>query len=228
MKKKAVKLLSILLAAALLIGASIGGTLAYLSAKSDTVVNTFTVGNINIKLEETDATHNNDKYEKSFKMIPGQVYLKDPVVTVEGGSEACYLFVKIDETCTVAKGTEGTYNFSDFIDYGIVGETWESVPGTTNVYYTTVDAVSGNQAFPVLKNIYTGTDKQTYANGSIIIKDTVTKEMMDAVQADLSKAPKLTFTAYAVQSANIPGNSDAEKAATAWAVAQNDGVPTNP
>ena len=47
------KPLAVLLALTLLVGCAIGGTIAWLTAQTGEVVNTFTVGDINIKLEET-------------------------------------------------------------------------------------------------------------------------------------------------------------------------------
>ena len=82
MKKKITLLLSLVLAVAM----GIGGTLAWLTAKTEAVKNTFTVGNINITLTETTT---------NYKMVPGQTIAKDPKVTVKAGSEACWLFVKI-------------------------------------------------------------------------------------------------------------------------------------
>ena len=48
-------------------------------------------------------------------MIPGKTLAKDPMVTVEAGSEACYLFVKVEETMpTVENPAGGNYAFSDY------------------------------------------------------------------------------------------------------------------
>ena len=72
---------SALLALVLVIGCVAGGTVAWLVAKTDPVVNTFTYGNINIALAETTG--------EDYKIIPGKDISKDPKVTVKGGSEAC-------------------------------------------------------------------------------------------------------------------------------------------
>ena len=81
-----------LLALVLVIGCVAGGTVAWLVATSDTVTNTFTYGNIDIALTETTG--------KDYKIIPGKDIPKDPKVTVKGGSEACWLFVKVEESGT--------------------------------------------------------------------------------------------------------------------------------
>jgi len=91
MKKK---VLLIALAAILFVGASIGGTLAWLTAKTDTITNTFTVGKVGATLTETGTTNN----QKSYHVVPGQPYSKDPKAGVTEGSEDAYLFVKIDKS----------------------------------------------------------------------------------------------------------------------------------
>lgn len=131
------------LAAVLLIGCSVGGTLAWLTANTDAVKNTFTVGNINITLTET---------KKDFKMVPGCTIAKDPKVTVETGSEACWLFVKIAESA----------NLDDFITYTVVtGENgWTALTDADNdgiaddgVYYRQVPApTAADTTFSVLKD----------------------------------------------------------------------------
>ena len=73
----------------------VGTTLAFLVDKTDPIVNTFTVGNVDIELTETDGNGNNVTGNE-YKLIPGHTYTKDPTVTVKKGSEACWLFVKVD------------------------------------------------------------------------------------------------------------------------------------
>ena len=85
MKKKS---LALVLALAMIVVCVVGGTLAWLIATTGSVTNTFTYGDINIKLEETDATVAADgSATKEFKMIPGYTITKDPKVTVLAGSE---------------------------------------------------------------------------------------------------------------------------------------------
>lgn len=96
--------LLLLASAVLLVSLSVGATLAYLTSTTDTVVNTFTVGNVNIKLDEAqvDYVEAENKYvEKTdgsrtevgnqYKILPGVVIAKDPTVTVLATSEKCYV-----------------------------------------------------------------------------------------------------------------------------------------
>ena len=95
------KTLTVLLALVLVIAMSVAGTMAYLTS-TDSVTNTFTVGNVTITLDETDV----DKYgvaipdvprtdANEYRLIPGHSYTKDPIIHVDSLSEDCYLFVKV-------------------------------------------------------------------------------------------------------------------------------------
>lgn len=95
MKTKS-KALLLTLCAVLLIAASVLGTMAYLTS-TDTVTNTFTVGKVEITLDETDVTNPNGPRVKanSYKLMPGTTYTKDPTVTVKVGSEESYVRMKV-------------------------------------------------------------------------------------------------------------------------------------
>lgn len=162
MKKKT---LTLFLALALALVGIIGGTMAWLTAQTPEIVNTFTDSDINITLEET---------KEDFKMVPGYTIEKDPVVTVEEGSEKCYLFVKLEES----------ENFDSFLTYEMA-DGWTALDGVDNVYYRTVDTDDMGTPYSVLK------DDQVTVLGS------VTKEMMNALTD--ATYPTLTVTAYASQ-----------------------------
>ena len=83
MKKKT---LALVLALTLLVAGVVGGTLAWLTDQTAEVKNTFTVGDINIGLTETTT---------DYKMVPGNTIAKDPTVTVEEGSDASYVRMKV-------------------------------------------------------------------------------------------------------------------------------------
>lgn len=175
MKKRT---LIILVALVAVFGMAVGGTIAWLTDQTESITNTFTVGNINIELEET-ATE--------FKMVPGVTIAKDPEITVRSGSEACYLFVKVEKSP----------NLDDFIDY-TMATGWIALTGANGVYYREVDATTSDMTFSVLEG------------DQVTCKDTVTKGMMDALTG-AAAYPTLTFTAYAVQ------QSGSGSATEAWA-----------
>lgn len=201
MKKKITLLLSLVLAVAI----GIGGTLAWLTDKTEEVKNTFTVGNINITLTEEAGGDT-----KEFKMVPGQTIAKDPKVTVKAGSEACWLFVKIAESD----------NLDDFISYAVdlSEDSWKELSGVPGVYYREVAASDTDQNFDVIG--YQSGESATFTANKVLVKDSVTKAMMDAFDtdkdgtlSDTEKAalPTLTFTAYAVQKDGLTDVADAWK-----------------
>ena len=169
-----------LLALVLVIGCVAGGTVAWLVAKTEPVVNTFTYGNINIALTETTGT--------SYKIIPGTDITKNPKVTVKGGSEACWLFVKVEES--------GTF-VADKVTYAI-DNGWAPLEGEKGVYYREVAAVTADTDFSVLEG------------NKITVKDTLTKGDIKDIAAT---NPTLKITAYAVQQENIADAATAWKAA---------------
>ena len=169
-----------LLALVLVIGCVAGGTVAWLVAKTEPVVNTFTYGNIDITLTETTGT--------SYKIIPGTDITKNPKVTVKGGSEACWLFVKVEES--------GTF-VADKVTYAI-DNGWTPLEGEKGVYYREVAAVTADTDFSVLEG------------NKIIVKDTLTKGDIKDIAAT---NPTLKITAYAVQQENIADAATAWKAA---------------
>ena len=127
MKKKLTTVLAIVLVVAL----SVAGTYAYLTDKTGPVVNTFTVGNVNIDLTETTGD--------SYKMVPSTPIHKDPKVTVKADSEACWLFVKVVKSD----------NFDDFMTYDMATG-WTKLE--EGVFYRQVAASGTNQDFAVLAN----------------------------------------------------------------------------
>lgn len=197
MKKKG---LALVLALTLLVVCIVAGTLAWLTAKSDTVVNTFTTSDIEVKLEEIKgATVTGGK---EFKMIPGYDLDKDPKAWVVAGSEDCYLFVKLDWANNTYTSGETTKNYLTWA----IADGWTLVPGETNVYYrivtsTQMSADNGaTNAYPVL------------AGNKVTVSGDITKEQMNAFTD--ATLPKLTITAYASQlHKNATETFDA---ATAW------------
>ena len=100
MKTKS-KALLLTLCAVLLVAASVLGTMAYLTS-TDKVENTFTVGNVKIKLDEAKVTEDGKPVTpaervkgNSYKLMPGHTYTKDPTVTVEAVSESSYVRMKV-------------------------------------------------------------------------------------------------------------------------------------
>ena len=188
----------VFLALVLVVGCVVGGTLAWLTAKTDEVKNVFTTADIGVTLTETFNTDSNGDGKMDTwqaQMIPGFEYKKDPVVTVKAGSVDCYLFVKFEE-----KNNPSSYLI--YTSTLTADNGWTQGDGTNvpaNVWYCEVSASDSDQSWHLLVG-----DKIT-VNGK-----TVTKESM----AEAAKA-ELVYTAYASQ---LHKNATEEfTAAAAWA-----------
>ena len=76
------KTLTVVIALVLVVVMSVAGTVAYLTS-TKTVTNTFTVGKVEITLDETDVDVYGSKdgetrvAENTYKLIPGHTYTKD-------------------------------------------------------------------------------------------------------------------------------------------------------
>lgn len=197
------KAMLIILALMLLVGATVGGTIAWLTAQSETVTNTFTVGNIEIHLWENEYdlatnTLGTKKVESqtNYKIVPGATNPKNPTITVTKGSEACYLYVSIKNDLVLDGGAVATVD--------IKAADWSPVKTEDNTtlyrYKTTVDVLTATADLdvPVFANItYSGED--------------ITEMNIPALDGKT-----VVVNAYAHQSANVE-QATADAAATAWA-----------
>ena len=158
---------------------AVGGTAAWLAAKSEPIASTFTFGDINITLTETDPQ------EQPTKIIPGVDIPKDLKVRVKADSVDCWLFVKVEEAGTFVEN-KVTYSIDD---------SWTKGDGAIpkGFYYREVRDVTADEVFHVLKG-----DKITVSN-------TLTKEDIQ----NITNQPTLTFTAYAVQREGIDTAAEA-------------------
>lgn len=109
---KRIKTYAVVLSAIALVTMSILGTVAYLK-DSTAVKNTFTVGKVDIRLDEAvvdeegasvgdlDQDGNEDRTEvgNQYHLIPGKSYVKDPTVTLERGSEESYVRMLVTINC---------------------------------------------------------------------------------------------------------------------------------
>lgn len=110
--KKVKQILLVAVAMILVSAISIAATFAYLYDDSETVRNTFTIGKIDISLDEAKVNIYGQPVDESgnvlnsvadaprvleneYKLIPGRTYVKDPIVHVSDDSELCYVLVLI-------------------------------------------------------------------------------------------------------------------------------------
>lgn len=135
------KALLLTFCAVLLVAASFLGTAAYLTS-TESVTNTFSVGQVKITMDEAKV----DKYgtaltgaaagrgnANEYILMPGHTYTKDPIVHVNKVSEDSYIFVKVENGISAfeAATVEGGYKT---IANQITTNGWKALGGG-NVYY---------------------------------------------------------------------------------------------
>lgn len=178
---KAKKVLALVLCAALLVAGSVAATLAYLTSKTEVVTNTFSVGNVEITLDESvvDEYGNLEVDEdgnptgattsdgNEYKLIPGHTYVKDPVVHVTEKSEQCYVFVKVVDGLTAIQD-------ATTIENQMIANGWKKLDGVENVWYykDIVDARTAQQDLPVFQSFKLKGDAEVedYANATITVQ----------------------------------------------------------
>ena len=190
------KALLLSLCAVLLVVASVMGTMAYLTSR-DTVTNTFTVGKVNLTLDEAPVDANGKATtgarvkENSYNLLPGQEYDKDPTVHVTANSEDSWIFVKVEN------GISALEDASNTITSQITANDWTALNETEypGVYYKTYTKSATPTNLVVFENFKVARDantKDAWTNGGTI-----------------------TVTAYAVQKTGLTVEE-------AWAVAQQN------
>lgn len=194
------KALLLALCAVLLVVSTVFATLAYLQAETQVVRNTFTVGEIEITLDEAKVTEYGVKdgdtrvLKNEYKLIPGHEYIKDPTVHVDPDSEKCYVFVEvINKIANIEADTT--------IAAQMAGLGWKQM-GATNVWYynTPVDpSVSGTDLnLEVFKTFTVKGDAEVA--GFVTEKDTSGEPVVDAIVIDV-KAYAVQFDGFATPEA---------------------------
>lgn len=205
------KALLLTLCAVLLVAATIFGTMAYLTS-TDTVTNTFTVGKVNIKLDEAKANPdgslvaNADRVKANeYKLLPGHTYNKDPMVTVLSGSESSYVkmtvtFSKANELDAIfaPDGADLTsiFNGYDAANWIAKGNTKDETANTRTYEFWYKEAVAAPTADVALDALF----------DSITVPGEITGAQLATIEG-----MTITVNAYAIQA---DGFADAD---AAWA-----------
>jgi len=145
--KKSKKLIGLIVAVALIAAIGVGSTLAYLTSKSDTVTNTFTVGKFPddaLKIWEHAATQQGTdgnyvagtaevKGNAYTDILPGATLAKDPFLRLAANSPTCYLFMKASGLKTLANSgvTVTASNFSSVAGTGVYWLALSTAPDGT-------------------------------------------------------------------------------------------------
>lgn len=131
------------IAAVIVICSLVGGTIAFLFTRTEKASNTFTIGNIDITLTESE--------DLDFHMESGKSIEKDPIVTVKADSIESYLYVEIEESD----------NLDTFISYELANGWIPLGDAYSNIYYRETEVSSKDETYHVLKG-----DKITVNNVS--------------------------------------------------------------
>lgn len=130
--------------AALLVCVTISATVAYLTSTAK-VENTFTVGKVAITLDEAKVTAAGVPVEgaarvtaNKYHLLPGNQYVKDPIVHVDANSESCIVFVKVENGIKNIEAPTTTVNgqvIYKSIEDQMAGYDWQALQGHSGVYY---------------------------------------------------------------------------------------------
>ena len=170
MNKTIKKLTIAVVALSLILLGVVGGVAAWLVAQSSEVTNTFTVGQISIELTETssdtDKTEDNGGY-KFTHVLPGDKLNKVATVTVNEGSEKCYVYVLI------------TNNLNGYAEYNM-NTSWVKIGEKDNAIlyrYTEapVNALTAKVDCPVFTTLtfeetIVAADKTTLDGKTVVLK----------------------------------------------------------
>lgn len=197
--KTAKKAMLMTLCAIILVVATVFGTMAYLTS-TDEVVNTFTVGNVAIKLDEAKVNTDGSLVEgadrvkeNSYKLLPGHTYNKDPMVTLLAGSETSYVkmtvtFSKAAELDTIFApgGADLTSIFGGYDNTNWIakGSTKDATADTRTYEFWYKEAVGAPTADVALDALF----------DSITVPGNITKEQLASIEG-----MTITVNAYAIQ-----------------------------
>lgn len=203
----------LILALVLVIGCTIGGTLAWLTAKTGDVKNIFVAGQIgSLALTETDTDQIVVGDQHKYIVIPGVDITKDPKVTYTPVSNEegtvpvdAYVFVKVTASGWDYDSANKGYGVKVGDSYArlsfTIADGWEPLDSNSNsnypgVFYREVSASDGavTGGWPVIKDN----------------KITVSHEITEAEIENAAKtADGLTFQAYAIQKQGFATVTDA-------------------
>lgn len=184
MKKK---IISLCLVAALAVVAIAGTSLAYFTDK-DAKTNTFTLGNVDIELNE-------EKWEEPIAAVPDVKYDKDPVVTNIGENDA---WIRVDVTLSDAAAFKAAAEKHEITDLATIfaehDETKWTLAGTP-VYDEDTDTLTYSYYYNTVLAVDESTEPLFT---SVTIPAVFDNDDMEAIGADFT----IDVTAHAIQTAD--------------------------
>lgn len=207
-RNKMARVLALVLAFVLVIGASVAGTLAWLTATTGNVQNTFTSAALfenpakeftlweHQAVLQADGTYELNSTEtraNTYEILPGVDIPKDPTVDVVDLLEHAYLYIKVSGLPMPA-GLTATVDTNN----------WELLAGYKDVYVFKGQYATGKSA---TNNVIPATDDEKLS----FTVNILTGNVIDVANTyDGTAIPNVTFVAYMAQS------TGAGTAAEAW------------
>ena len=202
------KPLVLALCVVLLVVGTILGTVAYLQDTAS-VVNTFTVGSVHLKLDEAvvdekgEPTGGRTETGNAYHLLPGETYTKDPTVTVLKGSEESYVRMMLTFNCA------GELDAIFAPNGAVLTEIFKGYDATKWEY---VDVTRGNDNTITYEFRYFETVKPQKNTDLVLdalfdtvtVPNTMTGEQLSTI-ADL----KITVEAHAIQATGFANTDDA-------------------
>ncbi len=185
------------LALIMLLALAVMGTYAYLTSTPEAVTNTFSVGKIAITLDETkvdeygvaDPNATGRVTENAYKLVPGHEYKKDPQIHVSKDSEACWLFVKVEDELAAIEDTTTIAN-------QITANGWIALgTGYPGIYYKQQEAVTANTDVNVFANFKVKKDADVSTYNGKTIKITAYAIQQDGFANNPTGAWEAVYTA---------------------------------
>lgn len=209
-KNTRTRILLVAVAALLLVCVAVGGTIAYLQATSNEVVNTFKPTGLTIDINEhdylpesntLDTAANPVKANADYKVVPGVAIPKDPYISFTS-DVSCYVFVTVKQE-----------NWNSALTYDLL-EAWGDPIATTDDGAKVYAQLFTDENDGIIDAALT-VDKLKILEGD---KINVSADLSDMTGITANN-PKLTFDAYIIQAQGF------DSATAAWNVAKNSQNP---
>ena len=238
MKKKIIMAIMLVLSAALLVAASVLGTLAFL-ASSTAVSNTFTVGKVGINMLESltdkngvdkDGAGERTTDGNSYMLQPGKTYVKDPAIFINADSVPSFLFVKVKNgIATIESGYQAPTTSDGVPTYDattmkgqMIAKGWQLIKSNASgeelyVYVgfndaNQTNAITDMKTGDVTCKMVGSANRETY---ELFNDFTITTEIDENRLADFAGA-KVTLTAFAIQADGFTDKDGLQDYQHAW------------
>lgn len=221
--KRTQKILLCILCVVAIAAASVMGTLAYLTDR-DAAVNTFTVGKVDITLDETkvgpdgkpvdednDGKPDERVQENEYHLLPGMEYTKDPMITMAEDSEKSFvrMILTVHNASAVQAILDNHPELGDYANFlgGWDDELWLYETFTTDTEKNTISFEFRYHEQP--DGEYGGDGKLPPLFDTLIVPGVITGDELAALYNEEDPF-KMTVEGHAIQAAGFEETTNAE------------------